>query len=47
VRPHPGTPLDVGLRHAGDSEAAVAKLFALATSADVAGVWVDGASVKP
>jgi guanine deaminase len=47
VRPHPGTPLDVGLRHAGDSEAAVAKLFALATSADVAGVWVDGTSVKP
>jgi guanine deaminase len=47
VRPDPGTPLDVGLRHAGDSEAAVAKLFALATSADVAGVWVDGRSVKP
>jgi guanine deaminase len=46
VRPSAGTPLDLGLRHAAHAEAAVAKVFALATSQDVAGVWVDGARVK-
>jgi guanine deaminase len=46
VRPAPGSPLAVGLRHASDAAAAVAKLFALATSADVAAVWVDGTRVK-
>ena len=46
VRPALGTPLDVGLRHAASAEAAVAKLFALATSQDIAGVWVDGIAVK-
>lgn len=46
VRPDPGTPLDVGLRHAADSDAAVAKVFALATPHDVAGVWVDGVRIK-
>ncbi|HKC27471.1 MAG TPA: guanine deaminase [Jatrophihabitans sp.] len=46
VRPAQGTQLDVGLRHADSSESAVAKLFALATSADVAGVWVDGQRIK-
>jgi guanine deaminase len=46
VRPEPATPLDVGLRHAADAEGAVAKLFALASSPDVARVWVDGVTVK-
>jgi guanine deaminase len=46
VRPDPGTPLDVGLRHSDDAEAAVAKIFALATPHEVAGVWVDGDAVK-
>jgi guanine deaminase len=47
VRPPAGTPLDIGLRHAPDAEAAVSRLFALATPHDVAAVWVDGVSVKP
>jgi guanine deaminase len=46
VWPPNGTPLDLGLRHAADAEAAVARLFALATSQDVAAVWVDGVEVK-
>jgi guanine deaminase len=46
VRPPEGTPLDVGLRHADDAEAAVARMFALATAHDVAAVWVDGVAVK-
>lgn len=46
VRPEPGTPLDLGLRHAADAEAAVAKLFALASSPDVTRVWVDGEAVE-
>jgi guanine deaminase len=46
VRPPAGTPLDVGLRHASDADAAVAKLFALATPQDVASVWVDGVLIK-
>jgi guanine deaminase len=45
VRPSAGTPLDVGLRHVDDADGAVAKVFALATPHDVAGVWVDGAAV--
>jgi guanine deaminase len=47
VRPDSGTPLDVGLRHADNADSVVARLFALATPHDVAGVWVDGAPVKP
>ena len=46
VRPAPGGPLDVGLRHAHDAESAVGKVFALATTPDVARVWVDGVAVK-
>jgi guanine deaminase len=46
VRPERGTSLDVGLRHAAGTEAAVAKIFALATDRDVVAVWVDGALVK-
>ena len=46
VRPPAGTPLGIGLRHAADAESAVARLFALATTQDVAAVWVDGDPVK-
>lgn len=46
VRPDPGTPLDVGLRHAENADSVVARLFALANAHDVAAVWVDGVSVK-
>ena len=46
VRPPEGTPLELGLRHAADAEAAVARMFTLATTHDVAGVWVDGVRVK-
>jgi guanine deaminase len=44
--PRPGTPLDIGLRHADGAANALAKAFALATPADVRGVWVDGERVK-
>lgn len=47
LRPPPGSPLDVGLRCADGPEEALARAFALGVSSDVAGVWVDGASVKP
>lgn len=46
VRPAPGEPLDIGLRHALDDTDALAKLFALGTPADVATVWVDGREVS-
>ena len=42
VSPGPGSPLDAGLRHAASAEHALAKVFALGTTADVAGVWVAG-----
>jgi guanine deaminase len=42
LRPTPDTALDIVLRHAPDPTEALAKLFALGGSADVAGVWVDG-----
>jgi len=46
VRPIAGDPLDVGLRHAESPESALAKTFALAYAADLAGVWVGGRRVK-
>lgn len=46
LRPAAGSSLDVGLRHADGPEAALATTFALATSYDIAQVWVDGAQVK-
>lgn len=46
LRPSPGSPLDVGLRHADGPEQALARAFALGVSADVAGVWVDGERIK-
>jgi guanine deaminase len=45
LRPGAGTTLAVGLRHAVDAEDALAKAFALGSTADVAGVWVDGERV--
>jgi guanine deaminase len=42
IAPGPGNPLDVGLRHAASPEDALAKVFALGTPADVAGVWIGG-----
>lgn len=46
VCPDDGQPLDVGIRHAADADDALAKVFALATPADVATVWIDGEPVK-
>jgi len=43
LRPAPGSTFDVALRNASGPEDALAKAFALGTSADVAGVWIDGA----
>ncbi|GID96333.1 guanine deaminase [Amorphoplanes digitatis] len=45
VRPRPGTPLDIGMRHAGGPEEALARVFALGTPHDVAQVWIDGVPV--
>ena len=42
LRPAPGSTFDVALRHAEDAESALARVFALGTSGDVAGVWIDG-----
>lgn len=46
IRPSPGQPLDVGITHAVDDGDALAKVFALATPADIASVWIDGEVVK-
>ena len=45
VRPPAGTALDIGLRHAGSPEEALGKVFALASDADVADVWVGGEQI--
>ncbi len=42
LRPQPRSTLDVVLGHATDANDALAKIFALGTPADVAGVWVGG-----
>jgi guanine deaminase len=42
LRPAAGTTYDVALRNASGPEDALAKTFALGTTADVAGVWIDG-----
>jgi len=47
VRPRRGSTFEVALRHAGGPEEALAKVFALATPADVARVWVDDQLVHP
>lgn len=46
LSPPSGTPLDIGLRHASSPDDALAKVFALATPHDVAGVWIGGTPVK-
>ena len=42
LRPVEGSTLDCGLRNADSADAALAKVFALGTDADVAGVWIGG-----
>ncbi len=45
IRPHQGTQLDINLANAADPIDALARVFALATPADVAGVWSAGRAV--
>ena len=45
LRPVRGTELDIGLRHVDTAEEALGKIFALASDADVADVWVGGRQV--
>jgi len=45
LRPADGSTLAVNLRHARDTTDALARIFALATPADVAGVWIRGERV--
>lgn len=45
LRPVDGSILDVALRHASSADEALAKVFALGTSADVQRVWVAGGVV--
>ena len=47
LRPADGSTLAVNLRHARDTSDALARIFALATPADVAGVWLRGQSGPP
>ena len=42
LRPDPDSTLAVALRHADGADDVVAKVFALATPADIAGSWVAG-----
>jgi guanine deaminase len=44
LRPVPGSVLAVNLKHACDTTDALARIFALATPADVADVWIRGVS---
>jgi guanine deaminase len=44
LRPAAGSTLAVNLRHASDTVDALARIFALATPADVARVWLRGDS---
>src|SRR6266567_3234141 len=46
LRPADGSTLAVNLRHARDTSDALARIFTLATPADVAGVWVRGLRVE-
>jgi ferredoxin len=45
LRPAEGSTLQVVLKHASDASDALGKIFALATTADVARVWVGGDQV--
>jgi guanine deaminase len=42
LRPAAGSTLAVNLKHASDTTDALARIFSLATAADVAGVWTRG-----
>lgn len=44
--PRPGSTLDVAWTHARDADDVLAKTFALATTADVAEVWIAGEQVR-
>jgi guanine deaminase len=46
LRPVEGSTLDCGLRNADSADAALAKVFALGTDSDVAGVWIGGVQVS-
>jgi guanine deaminase len=45
LRPVRGTELDIGLRHVDSAHEALGKIFALASDADVADVWVGGEQI--
>jgi guanine deaminase len=47
LRPAAGSTLAVNLRHACDTTDALARVFSLATPADVADVWIRGRQVTP
>lgn len=47
LRPSDGSELAVNLRHASDATDALARVFALATPGDVAGVWIRGEAAGP
>jgi len=46
LRPVEGSTLECGLRNADSADQALAKVFALGTDADVAGVWIGGEQVR-
>jgi guanine deaminase len=46
LRPVPGSTLEVALRHADSPDDALAKVFALATPADVQQTWVAGTPIR-
>jgi guanine deaminase len=46
LSPPPDSPLGVGMRHAESSEQMLARAFAMASSYDIAGVWIGGAETK-
>ena len=45
LRPVRGTELDIGLPHTDSAEEALGKIFALASDADVADVWIGGQQI--
>jgi guanine deaminase len=46
VRPSEGDTLETGLRHATSADDALAKIFALAGPAAIAGVWIGGDRIE-
>lgn len=46
ICPADRSPLAVALEHAADADQAVARVFAMGSTADVAGVWVDGVRLR-